>query len=67
MTGDMSDTKNLQEEINAEIKRLVESGTPEVVAGIKAASNVYKRRNSGARQSTDAELKAAMATSCLEP
>jgi len=63
----MNDTKQLQQEISEETKKLIAAGHPTFAAEILAASNIYIRRNAGARQSTDAELKAAMASSCIEP
>ena len=60
-------SKNIQDEIDAETKRLVDTGTPAFLASIKAAGIVFKKHNPTGRESTDAELKAAMATSCIEP
>ena len=57
----------IQDEIDAETKRLIATGTPEFLASIKAAGIVFKKHNPTGRESTDAELKEAMATSCLEP
>ena len=57
----------IQDEIDAETKRLVAAGTPEFLASIKAAGIVFKKHKPTGRESTDAELKEAMATSCMEP